>query len=81
METRTESRGNGMRERGKQEILSSGWPPSLDHIIRPASRAARIVAALHDPSVGTRALAAVVPALPDFFFNFFNVEMVDCVLI
>ncbi len=38
------------------------------------------MAALHDPSVGTRAFAAVVPVLPVFFFIFFKVEMVDWLL-
>jgi hypothetical protein len=49
-------------------------------IIRPASRAARTVAALHDPSAGTRAFATVVPVLPVFFLILFKVDMPDSLL-
>ena len=46
-----------------------------------ASRAARTVAALHDPLVGTRAFATVVLVSPVLSFIAFRVEMVDCLLI
>ena len=68
-------------QQNKKSPKLCGKPTSRIQTFRFASNAARTVAALHDPFVGTRAFATVVLLSPVLSFIAFRVEMVDCLLI